>query len=130
MCRKFSLPSIQISTKATLYSVIPTSLISHLILYTKILGYHSLLSCFFPYIIEFDIKTNHQKIQATHLHASHCHHCKNIVNIVMLTLCYFMISHATLCLLSRIYGNTTKLFDIACILVATSMIMWRLECIF
>jgi hypothetical protein len=36
---------------------------------------HSLLSPSLPYITDFDIKINQQRIQTTRLHALHCHHC-------------------------------------------------------
>ena len=47
----------------------------------------------------------------------------------MLTLCYSIISHATLIpFLLCIHANTTKLLNTKCTLVATSMILRSLEC--
>jgi hypothetical protein len=67
---------------------------------------------------------NPSKNQTTHSHASHCHHC-----------CYcsvdFMLFHNITCytnsLLSHIHVNTTNLLNSKCTLVATSMILERLE---
>ena len=58
----------------------------------------SLFIVMFPssYITGSDIEINHQRIQVTRSHTSHCHRC--IVIIAMLTLCYSTISHSTLIL--------------------------------
>ena len=83
----------------------------------------------FPYITSFDIKINDQRIQTTSSH-DHVVNIKIIFIIVILTLCYFKLKHISLiffyhaCML-----NATKLLDITSTLVATSVIVWSLECI-
>ena len=84
---------------------------------------HSLLSCFPPLQDGFDIKRNHQIILTTLSHASHCHHCNyyHYCNVD------FVLFHNVTCyntfFLSRIHVNTTKLLNITCTLVATSVIL-------
>ena len=76
-------------------------------------------------IMGFDIEIIHQIIQTTHLHASHCHYCDHC-NVD------FVPFHIVTCyidsLSSSIHGNTTNLLDIMCTLVATVVILARLEC--
>ena len=52
-------------------------------------------------------------------------------NIRML---HFVLFHNVTCytnfLSSRMHVNTTKLYNIMCMLVATSVILWSLECIY
>ena len=76
----------------TLNSVISTSLMSLLFLCPKNLRNgcsqvesHSLLSRSLSYIRGLHIKLNHQRVQTTHSHASHCH-LVIIVIIAMVTL--------------------------------------------
>jgi hypothetical protein len=60
-----------------------------------------------PCIIDVDIKINHQRIQTTNSHASHCHHynCCHYCNVD------FVLFHNVTCynnsLLSCIHANTT-----------------------
>ena len=81
-----------------------------------------------PYIMGFDININHQRIQTTRSHASRCHHCNHChyYNVD------FVLFHNVTCyidsLFSRFHVNTTKLPNITCTLVATSMILRGLEC--
>ena len=77
----------------------------------------------------FHIRIIHERIYTTHLHAScwrHCHyrHCCNVEFVLFHNItCY------TKYLLSCIRVNKVYLFNITCTLVATSMILGRLECI-
>jgi hypothetical protein len=107
----------------TLNSIILTSLMLLLCLYLKALGKGcSWCRChvFLSYITDFDIKIKHKRIETTH---SHCHPLLFIVVIAMLTLCYSIMSHATLILFYHAYIhviNTTKtILRITCTLVAT-----------
>jgi hypothetical protein len=80
----------------TLNSIISTSLMSLLCLYLEALGKGcSWCRChvFLSYITDVDIKIKHKRIETTH---SHCHPLLFIVVIAMLTLCYSIMSHATL----------------------------------
>ena len=75
----------------------------------------------------FDIKV---KIKEFKPHA-HTHHVIIIVIVIIiaiLNLCYSITSH-TNPLLSHIHVNTTKLLNMTCTLVATSVILRSLECI-
>ena len=82
----------------------------------------SLLSHFPPYVMGFDIK----RVQSKNLKdtlMSHCHHCYccNVDFVLFLHVaCY------TNSMLSDIHANTTNLHP--CTLVATCMILGRLEC--
>ena len=80
-----------------------------------------------PCIIDVDIKINHQRIQTTCLHASHCH----LYNYCRYCNVDFVLFHNVTCynnsLLSCIHANTTKLLNITCTLVATSVILQSLE---
>ena len=81
------------------------------------------------YVTGFDIKIIHQRIQITcsytHYIRHHCHYfhyCNvDIVSFHDVT-CY------TNSLLSSIHVNIAYLLNITCILVATCMILRRLEC--
>ena len=90
-----------------LSSVISTSSMSFLPLYPELLGNgcsqlksHSLLSHSLPYIMGFDIKTNHQRIRP-HTHTHHIVIIVIIVVIAMLTLCHSIMLHATLILFNH-----------------------------
>ena len=76
-----------------------------------------------PYIMDFDIKVIHQRNQITRSHASHCHYCN--VNFVL----FHNVTCYTNPLLSCFQVNTTNLLNTTCTLVATCMILGRLECI-
>ena len=88
---------------------------SRLLLYPKPYGMDvlslSLTPCYhisLLYIMGFDIKINHQRIQTTCSHA-HTHHVDInviIVIIAMLTLCYSIMLHATLILLYHAFMLT------------------------
>ena len=74
-----------------------------------------------------DIEIN-PKIFKSHVHTHHvvmllCHYC----NVD------FVLFHNVTCyinsLSSRIHVNTTQVLNITCTLVATSVILWSLECI-
>ena len=80
----------------------------------------------FPYITCFDIKLIHQRIQTTPPHASRCH-CCHYCNVDLVL--FHNVPCYTNPLLSCIHVNTIYLLNITCILVATSMILGRLECI-
>jgi hypothetical protein len=69
------------------------------------------------YVMGFDIKIIHQRIQTTRLHASCCHYCNVDFVLFHNVTCY------TNSLLSHIHVNTTSLLNIMCILDATSMIL-------
>ena len=75
------------------------------------------------YIMGFYIELIHQRIQTTRLHASRCHRCC----FCSADFVYSIISHTTNSLLSCIHANTTDLFNIICSLVATSVVLGRLE---
>ena len=85
------------------------------------------LSAYFSPIYQgvFDMKIIHQRIQTTSSHASHCYHCHHC-NVD------FVLFHNVTCcansLLSCIHVNTTYLLNIMCTLVATCVILGRLEC--
>ena len=84
-----------------------------------------------PCITRSDIKINYQSIQTARLHACTHHVVVIVINVIvaMLTLWYFIVSHATtIFFLSCIYVNTTKLLHIMCTLVVTSVILQSLEC--
>ena len=74
----------------------------------------------------FNIKIIHQRIPTTRSHTSRCHHC-HIVIIAMLTLCYSIMSHATLipCYQASMLTLETSLILHA--LWFTCMILERLE---
>ena len=59
------------------------------------------------------------------------HHVVIIVMIAMLTLCYSIMSHATLIIYyhASIHVNTTNPLDITRTLAATCVILGRLECV-
>ena len=84
----------------------------------------------FPYITSLDIKTIHQWIQTTCLHvASRCHHHHYCHQCNVDFMLFHNITCYTNSLLSRIHGNIAYLLNITCTLVATSMILGRLESI-
>jgi hypothetical protein len=62
----------------------------------------------FSYIICFNIKIIHQRIQTTSSHASRCHNCSVDFVVFHNITCY------TNSLLSQIHVNTTKLLNITC----------------
>ena len=108
---------------------------SLLLLYSKIIWIGcfefkspSLLSHCPPIYSGFDIAVIHERVQTTCLHASRYHHCK-YCHYCNVDLCYSRRSHVTNSLLSHIHVNITDLLNIMCSLVATSMILGRLECI-
>ena len=80
------------------------------------------------YIMGFDIKINHRRTQTTHSHASYSYDC-NYCD-------YHNIDHALFhnvtCYtnppLSHFHVNTANLLNTTCTLVATRMILGRLEC--
>ena len=78
----------------------------------------------------FDIKINHQRIQTTRSHAPRCHHC----NYCHYGNVDFVLFHNVRCntnyLLSCICVNIAKLLNTTSTLVATSLILRSLECIF
>ena len=77
------------------------------------------------YITGFDIGIIHRRIQTTGSHSSHCHHCHYCsVDFVL----FYNVTCYTNPLLSCIHVNTTYLLNISCTLVATCMIIGRLEC--
>ena len=82
-----------------------------------------------PNITCFDIKIIHQRIKTTRSHTSRCCHCNycHYYNV------HFVELHNVTCytnlLLSCIHANTTKLHNITCTLVATSVILGRSKCI-
>ena len=85
---------------------------------------------YLPYIIGFDIKRNHQQQKkTTRSHASRCHHhiYRQNCNVD------FVPFHDVTCcmdsLLSRIHANAKNLVNTMRALVATCMILGRLECI-
>ena len=73
----------------------------------------------------FGIKINHQSIQIIWLHTSRCHYC-HYCNVD------FMLFHNVTCysnsLLFCIHVNTPDLLNMTCTLVATGVILGRLEC--
>ena len=83
---------------------------------------HCLLSRFLPYITSSSIIINHQIIQTTHSHASQFHYCNVDFMLFHNVTCY------TISLLSSIRVHTTKLLNITCTLITTSMRLWTLEC--
>ena len=126
------------SNMDTLNSIISTSFMSSPSSYTPNVRIvcsrfesHCLSSRFpYVYIMGFDIKINHQRIQTTHSHASRCHHCSYCQQCNL----DFVVFHNVTCYynprLSHIHVNTTKLLKITCTLVATSVILQSLECNF
>ena len=101
--QKYTLPSI----------IISTSLMSLLLFYPETLGnkcwqfeFHSLCHIFLPYIMGFDIKSNHQISQTTCSHALRCyfcnccHHCDVDFVLFHIVACYINP------LVSRIHVNT------------------------
>ena len=79
------------------------------------------------YIMGFDIKVIHQRVQTTLSHASRCHPCQ-CCNVDFAR--FHSVTHYASSLLSCIHVNTTYLLNITCILVTTSMLLGRsLECI-
>ena len=86
----------------------------------------SLLSHFPPtYQGVFDINIIHQRIQTTCSHALRCHHCHYCsVDFVL----FHDVTYYANSLLSRIHVNITYLLNIMRTLVATCVILGRLEC--
>ena len=78
-----------------------------------------------PYIMDFDIQLIYQIIKATHWHTSCCRHRYYSRED-------FVLFHNVKCyidsLLARIHVNIDDLLTITCTLVATSVILGRLEC--
>ena len=74
------------------------------------------------YTMHFDIKVIHQISQTTQSHTSCCHYCNVDFMLLHNITCYTKYS------LSCIHVNTTTILNITCTLVATSMILGRLEC--
>jgi hypothetical protein len=119
----------------TLNSLTPTSFMSILLLYSKTLGNkcsqytpHSLLSHSLPYITCLEINVKHRRIQTTHSHASHCHHCNYCHYCNVDVVLFHNVTCYTNPLLSCTRVNTTYLLNIMCTLVATCMILGRLDC--
>ena len=81
-----------------------------------------------PYIITFDMKTNHQRYHTIWSQALHCLHCtfSHYGNVD------FVHIHNDTCyndfLLSRIHVNNTYLLTITCTLVSAREIIRSLEC--
>ena len=117
-------------------SAISPSLTS-LLLYPKTQGMYILYLNLPPcchislsYITNFDIRVIHQEFKP---HACTHHVVIIVINVInaMLILCYSIMSHATLILfLSCIQINTIYLLNITCTLVATCMLLGRLDCTF
>ena len=80
-----------------------------------------------PYITCFNIKIIqiHQRIETTRLHTSRCHH-RHSCNVDFVL--FHDVTHYINSMLSHIHNNTMYLHIITCNLVATSMILERLEC--
>ena len=77
-----------------------------------------------PYITAFDIEIICQRIHTTCSHTSCCHYCQYF------TVTFVLFQNVTCyidSLLSCIHVNTTYLLNIMCTLVATCMILGRLE---
>ena len=77
------------------------------------------------YITLFDVEITHQRIQTTRSHVSgghHCHYCVVDFPLLHNATCY------TSSLLSCIHVNVVDLLNITCTLVASSMMLRRLEC--
>ena len=94
---------------------------------TNVLNQNILPYChiLYSYITYFDFKLIRQRSQTTRLHVScyhHCHYCNVDFVLFHNVTCY------TNSLLSCIQVHTTNLFSIMCTLVATCMILGRLEC--
>ena len=85
-----------------------------------------LLSCChisLPYIMGFNVKLIHKKFKP---HAR-TYHVVTVVVFAVLTLCYSIISHTNNFLLSCAHVNTSNLYNTICSLVATHVILGRLE---
>ena len=97
---------------------------------TDVLSFISLLVIKFPSLISwvFDNNVNHRRTQITRLHASRCHHCIYCHYCNIDFVLFLNVTSYTASLLSCIHVNTTELLNITCTLVASSMILWRLEC--
>ena len=80
----------------------------------------------FSYITSFDIQIIHQRNHTTCLYVSHCYHCHYCnVDFVL----FHNVTYYTNYLLSCIHVSTITLLDVTCTLVATSMILGKLESI-
>ena len=83
---------------------------------------------FLMYIMGFDIQVIHQRIQTTRSHASHCHGCTYCHYCNLDVMLFYNVTHCTCSLFSHVHVNTTHLLNTMCTLVATCMILERLEC--
>ena len=117
----------------TLTSVMSPPIMSIPLFYTKTLGngcaqINSPPGCYIslPYIMGFDIKIMHLRFQSTHSHGLCCHHFCHYCNVDV------VLFHNVICytnsLLSCIHVNTTNLLNFTYTLVATCVILERLEC--
>ena len=121
--------------KHTLTSLMSPSIMPLPLLYLETLGNGraqlKIASCChisFLYITHFDIRNNPQKKFKPH---TRTHHVVVIVILAMLTLCYSIMSHATLVLYYHAFMLTLHASLMSCALaVTTYMILGRLECIY
>ena len=81
-----------------------------------------------PCITCFDINIIPQRIQTTRSHAPCCHHCHDYHYCRVDFVSFKYVTRYINSLLSHIHVNTTDLLNITCTLVATCMIIGRLEC--
>ena len=70
-----------------------------------------------------------QRIQTTRSHTSRCHHCQYCHYCTVDFVLFHNFTCYTSSRLSRVHVNSTNLLDITCILVATGVILGRLDCI-
>ena len=85
------------------------------------------LPSYFPLVYHgFDIHVSHQRIQTTHSHTSHYHYC-HFCNVDLVT--FHNVTCYTNSLLACIHFHIADLLNITCTLLATCMILRRLECI-
>ena len=78
-----------------------------------------------PYIASFDIKMIHQR------YANYMLTCIMLSSMSLLQNDFVLFHNVTWCtnlLLSCIHDNTTNVLDITCVLIATCVILGRLEC--
>ena len=84
---------------------------------------------FLFYIMDFEIKVNHQKPQSMGSQGSCCHRCDSFYYCNV----GFVLFHNVTCYvnspLSRIHVDTIQLLDITYTLVAIGVILQSLECV-
>ena len=81
-----------------------------------------------PYITRFDIQVIHHRVQSTRLHTSRCHHCNYCRYCNVGFVLFHIVTCYTKSILSHTHINTKYLLSVMCIVVATCMILGRLEC--